>query len=59
MVGGALVAFVTGKYDPGFVRRGALAGLVAVCAKSDLMHPQGALITGRLFVTMFTLTQNR
>jgi len=63
MVGGTLVALVVGKNDPGFVHNGPLAGLVAVCAGSDLMHPIGALITGGvaggLFVYMFTLTQNR
>ena len=63
MVGGTLVALVAGKNDPGFVHNGPLAGLVAVCAGSDLMHPLGALITGGvaggLFVMMFTLTQNR
>ncbi len=63
MVGGTLVALVLGKNDPGFVHNGPLAGLVAVCAGSDLMHPMGALvvggIAGGLFVAMFTLTQNR
>lgn len=63
MVGGTLVALVMGKNDPGFVHNGPLAGLVAVCAGSDLMHPLGALVTGgiagALFVVMFTLTQNR
>jgi Amt family ammonium transporter len=63
MVGGTLVALVMGKNDPGFVHNGPLAGLVAICAGSDLMHPLGALITGGiaggLFVVMFTLTQNR
>jgi Amt family ammonium transporter len=63
MVGGTLVALVVGRNDPGFVHNGPLAGLVAVCAGSDLMHPLGALITGGiaggLFVVMFTLTQNR
>ena len=63
MVGGTLVALVMGKNDPGFVHNGPLAGLVAVCAGSDLMHPMGALvvggIAGGLFVVMFTLTQNR
>ncbi len=63
MVGGILVALVAGKNDPGFVHNGPLAGLVAVCAGSDLMHPIGALvvggIAGGLFVLMFTLTQNR
>jgi Amt family ammonium transporter len=63
MVGGTLVAVVLGKNDPGFIYNGPLAGLVAVCAGSDLMHPLGALVTGgiagALFVSMFTLTQNR
>jgi ammonium transporter, Amt family len=63
MVGGTLVALVLGKNDPGFVHNGPLAGLVAVCAGSDLMHPLGALVVGgvagAIFVVMFTLTQNR
>jgi len=63
MVGGVLAALVVGKNDPGFVHNGPLAGLVAVCAGSDLMHPLGALVTGTvaggLFVWAFTLTQNR
>jgi len=63
MVGGTLVAVVLGRNDPGFVHNGPLAGLVAVCAGSDLMHPIGALATGgvaaAIFVSMFTLTQNK
>jgi ammonium transporter, Amt family len=63
MVGGTLVAVWLGKNDPGFAYNGPLAGLVAVCAGSDLMHPLGALVTGgvagAVFVLMFTLTQNR
>jgi Amt family ammonium transporter len=63
MVGGTLVAFILGKNDPGFAYNGPLAGLVAVCAGSDLMHPLGALITGgmagAIFVWMFTWTQNK
>jgi Amt family ammonium transporter len=63
MVGGTLSALILGKNDPGFVHNGPLAGLVAVCAGSDLMHPLGALTTGAiaggLFVVMFTLTQNK
>jgi Amt family ammonium transporter len=63
MVGGTLVALVLGKNDPGFVYNGPLAGLVAVCAGSDLMHPLGALLTGgiagAIFVWMFTWTQNK
>ena len=63
MVGGTLAAWVVGRNDPGFTYNGPLAGLVAVCAGSDLMHPLGALIVGLvaggLFVHMFTLVQNR
>lgn len=62
MVGGTLAAWWTGKNDPGFVYNGPLAGLVAVCAGSDLMHPLGALvvgaIAGALFVKLFTIEQN-
>ena len=63
MAGGTLAAWVIGRNDPGFTYNGPLAGLVAVCAGSDLMHPMGALvvglIAGALFVYMFTLVQNR
>ena len=63
MVGGTLAALAMGKNDPGFVHNGPLAGLVAVCAGSDLMHPLGALVVGgvagALFVFMFTWTQNK
>jgi Amt family ammonium transporter len=63
MAGGTLAALVAGRNDPGFVHNGPLAGLVAICAGSDLMHPLGALVVGAvagaIFVFMFTLTQNR
>lgn len=63
LVGGTLAALFMGKNDPGFVHNGPLAGLVAVCAGSDIMHPLGALATGvvagALFVWAFTMTQNR
>jgi ammonium transporter, Amt family len=63
LVGGTLAALILGKNDPGFVHNGPLAGLVAVCAGSDIMHPLGALATGAvagaIFVWAFTLTQNR
>lgn len=63
MVGGVLAATLMGKNDPGFVHNGPLAGLVAVCAGSDIMHPLGALVTGAiaggLFVWTFTLCQNK
>ncbi|KNB23784.1 ammonium transporter, partial [Salmonella enterica subsp. enterica serovar Typhimurium] len=63
MVGGTLVAMWIGKDDPGFIHNGPLAGLVAVCAGSDVMHPLGALVVGAvaggLFVWLFTVTQNR
>jgi Amt family ammonium transporter len=63
MVGGTLAALAIGRNDPGFIHNGPLAGLVAVCAGSDLMHPLGALATGAmagaLFVWMFMVTQNK
>ena len=63
LVGGTLVAVLMGKNDPGFAYNGPLAGLVAVCAGSDIMHPAGALVVGAvagaIFVLMFTLVQNR
>ena len=63
MVGGVLSALVIGRNDPGFTHNGALAGLVAVCAGSNVMHPIGALITGviagALFVSMFGWCQSK
>src|SRR4029078_6290995 len=63
MAGGTIAALVVGRNDPGFVHNGPLAGLVAICAGSDVMHPVGALVTGvvagGLFVLLFTFTQNR
>ena len=63
MVGGTLAAMILGKNDPGFIHNGPLAGLVAVCAGSDLMHPLGALATGivagGLFVWAFSAAQSK
>jgi len=63
MVGGVLAALVVGKNDPGCVHNGPLAGLVAVCAGSVVMHPAGSLVVGlvagALFVWTFTLAQNK
>lgn len=63
LVGGTIAALVMGKNDPGFVHNGPLAGLVAVCAGSDVMHPLGALTTGLvagvLFVWAFTMAHSR
>ncbi|VAV95689.1 Ammonium transporter [hydrothermal vent metagenome] len=63
MVGGLLAASIVGRNDPGFVHNGALAGLVAVCAGSDIMHPLGALVTGVvagvIFVKAFLYVQNK
>ncbi|MEQ8266109.1 MAG: ammonium transporter [Parvibaculum sp.] len=63
MAGGILASLVVGRNDPGFIHNGALAGLVAVCAGSDVMHPLGSLvvggIAGALFVIMFEACQRR
>ena len=63
MIGGVLAALVASKNDPGFVHNGALAGLIAVCAGSDIMHPLGALVTGGIasviFVYGFQLEQEK
>lgn len=63
MVGGIVVAMLVGKNDPGFIHNGPLAGLVAVCAGSDIMHPVGSLfvggVAGALFVLVFTMAQNK
>ena len=63
MVGGTIAANFFGKEDPGFLHNGPLAGLVAICAGSDIVHPIGALligaIAGFLFVKLFTYTQNK
>jgi Amt family ammonium transporter len=63
MVGGILASLFVSRNDPGFIHNGALAGLVAVCAGSDVMHPVGALATGAiaglLFVFAFNWQQNK
>ncbi|WP_445116264.1 ammonium transporter [Acinetobacter sp. WZC-1] len=63
MVGGTIAANFFGKEDPGFLHNGPLAGLVAICAGSDIVHPIGALVIGAFagfaFVRLFTYTQNR
>lgn len=63
MVGGTMAALLIGRNDPGFLHNGPLAGLVAVCAGSDLMHPVGALATGAvagaLFVGCFIAAQGK
>ncbi len=63
MGGGILASLIVGKNDPGFIHNGALAGLVAVCAGSNVMHPAGSFVVGAvagaLFVVMFDLCQRR
>lgn len=63
MVGGTIAAVLAGRNDPGFMHNGPLAGLVAICAGSDLVHPLSALligaVAGAVFVWLFTFTQNR
>jgi Amt family ammonium transporter len=63
MVGGTIAALFISKNDAGFVHNGALAGLVAVCAGSDLYHPIAALmvgvVAGAIFVFLFQIeTEN-
>jgi Amt family ammonium transporter len=62
MCGGIIAALIAGDGDPGFIHNGALAGLVAVCAGSDVMHPIGALVVGGvagvIFVYVFQLASN-
>jgi Amt family ammonium transporter len=53
MVGGVIFALIAGRNDPGFIHNGALAGLIAVCAGSDLMHPLGAFLTGGIAAVIF------
>ncbi|HZV82507.1 MAG TPA: ammonium transporter, partial [Geobacteraceae bacterium] len=53
MVGGVIVALIAGKNDPGFIHNGALAGLIAVCAGSDIMHPLAAFVTGGIAAVIF------
>ena len=63
MVGGIVATMIAGKKDPGFIHNGPLAGLVAVCAGSDILHPMTSLIVGGvaglLFVWVFSLVQNK
>lgn len=63
MCGGIIAAMIVGKNDPGFIHNGALAGLVAVCAGSDIMHPVGSFATGAaagvIFVIFFQLCHNK
>ncbi|BCR05503.1 ammonium transporter [Desulfuromonas versatilis] len=53
MVGGVLFALVASRNDPGFVHNGALAGLIAICAGSDLVHPLAAFFIGGLGALIF------
>jgi len=53
MCGGILAALVAGDGDPGFVHNGALAGLVAICAGADVVHPVGALLIGAVAGIVF------
>ena len=63
MAGGIIAALMISKNDPGFIHNGALAGLVAICAGSDQVHPLGALaigaIAGIIFVKGFTWEQEK
>ncbi len=53
MVGGVLFALVASRNDPGFVHNGALAGLIAICAGSDIVHPLAAFLLGGIGSLIF------
>ncbi len=53
MGGGLLAAMLVSRRDSVFVYNGALAGLVAVCAGSDIMHPVSALVVGAVAGVIF------
>jgi Amt family ammonium transporter len=53
MVGGTIAALAISKNDAGFVHNGALAGLVAICAGSDLYHPAAAFVVGAIAGAIF------
>jgi Amt family ammonium transporter len=61
MVGGILATTFFSNKDPGFIHNGPLAGLVAICAGSDVVSPLGALVigivAGLIFMKAFTWTQ--
>jgi Amt family ammonium transporter len=59
MVGGIISALIVSRNDPGYVHNGALAGLVAICAGSDVMHPIGALATGAIAGALFVWAFDR
>jgi len=63
MVGGVLFALIFSRNDPGFIHNGALAGLIAICAGSDLVHPIGAFFIGGvaslIFIFGFGIEQER
>jgi ammonium transporter, Amt family len=53
MVGGVLFAIIFSRNDPGFAHNGALAGLIAICAGSDIVHPFGAFLIGGVGALIF------
>ncbi len=53
MAGGGIVAALLSRHDPGFLHNGVLAGLVAVCAGSDIYHPLGAFVVGAVAGAIF------
>jgi ammonium transporter, Amt family len=59
MVGGTITGLIFSKNDVGFTHNGALAGLIAICAGSDVVHPLAALfigaVAGIIFMKMFQI----
>ena len=63
MVGGLLAGALISKNDAGFTHNGALAGLIAICAGSAVVHPLAAFVIGAcgglIFYVMFTVETER
>jgi ammonium transporter, Amt family len=53
MAGGIIASLIVSKNDPGFIHNGALAGLIAICSGSDVVHPFGALVIGSIAAIIF------
>ena len=63
MVGGILASVAVSRNDAGFTHNGAIAGLIAICSGSAIVHPAAAFvigaIAGLLFHYMFSIETER